>query len=182
MLWQIGIALAVIIALFVILVATRPGTFRIQRSTTIAASPDALFDLVNDFHKWQAWSPWENIDPTLQRNYSGPTAGVGASYHWIGNKKVGEGRMTIQQSDPARRIAIKLEFLKPFAATNAATFTFAPTPAGTTVTWIMEGGKSNFMCKCFSLLMSMDKMVGPYFEKGLANMKNLAEHQPVPTA
>jgi uncharacterized protein YndB with AHSA1/START domain len=171
---KILIGVAVVIVIFAIVVATRPAAFRVERSVTIAAPPRAVFEQVNDFRAWTAWSPWEKIDPNLKRTYGGPPAGVGTTYAWVGNKQVGEGRMTIEKSDAPSTITIKLEFLKPFAATNVATFTFTPTADGTRVTWAMDGRK-NFMMKGFTLFMDMDQMVGGDFERGLAALKTVAE-------
>lgn len=168
------IALAALVLLFVIVVATRPADFRIERSATMSAPPGVVFSQVNDFHNWRAWSPWENIDPELKRNYEGPTAGAGAIYSWVGNKQVGEGRMTVTDSRPAELVRIKLEFLKPFAATNTAEFTFQPQGHQTRVVWSMTG-RHNFMAKAFSLVMNMDKMIGGNFEQGLASMKSVVE-------
>ena len=112
-----------------IVVATRPSTFRIERSATFAAPPESAFAQVNDFHAWSTWSPWDKLDPNMKRTYEGPAAGVGAKYAWAGNDDVGEGRMTIEKSEPARQIVIKLEFLKPFETTNTTTFSFTPSAA-----------------------------------------------------
>jgi len=169
----LGIVVAAI-AILVIVIATRPSDFALARTSTMAAPAATVFAQVNDFHKWTAWSPWENIDPALKREYSGPDAGAGAHYHWIGNSKVGEGQMTITESKPGELVRIKLEFIKPFAATNDTTFTFKPEANGTLVTWTMTG-KNGFMSKAFDLFMNMDKMVGRDFEKGLASMKTVSE-------
>lgn len=150
-------------------VATRPARFRVSRSRTIAAPPAVVHGLIDDFHKWPAWSPWEKRDPALTREYSGSAAGPGASYAWRGNKQVGEGRMTITDSRPPHSITIKLEFIKPFPATNTTQFDFTPTGTGTQVSWTMSGEHS-FMGKAFAAFMNMDKMVGPDFEQGLANL------------
>ena len=177
MLTYLLIALAVVAALvviFLIIVALQPSDFRITRSATISAPPAAVFAQVNDFHKWTGWSPWEKIDPNLQRTYDGPPAGKGSMYAWKGNKNVGEGRMTITESRPSDLILIKLQFIKPFAATNTTEFTFQPGKDQTAVTWTMTG-KHQFMGKVFGLFMNMDKMIGNEFEKGLASMKSLAE-------
>jgi hypothetical protein len=174
MLIYILIALAAIVVLLFIVVALRPADFRISRSSTISAPAPALFAQVNDLHNWSAWSPWEKIDPAMKKTYEGAPAGIGAIYSWIGNSKVGEGRMTVTESRPNDMIRIKLEFQKPFKATNTAEFTFKPEGNQTTVTWSMSG-KNNFMVKAFGLLMNMDKMVGGEFEKGLAQMKTVAE-------
>jgi len=180
MLKKVLIALAATVLLFVIIVALQPPTFHIERSTTIAAPPGNAFALVNDFHGWSQWSPWEKLDPAMKRTYEGPPTGVGAKYAWIGNDDVGEGRMTIEESSPAQ-IGIKLEFIKPFAATNRATFHFTPVAAGTKVTWAMDGDK-NFASKAFGLVMDMDKLIGADFEKGLASLKTAAEAMPAPNA
>lgn len=161
---------AVFICLFVVLVATRPADFRITRKTLIDAPPAKVFEQVNDFHAWEDWSPWAKIDPDCKVRYEGAASGVGAVFGWSGNKKVGEGQMTIIESKPSELIRIRLEFFKPFKATNSAEFTFAPNGSGTEVAWSMAGCNS-FMAKGFSLFCNMDKMVGKDFEKGLAQLK-----------
>jgi hypothetical protein len=168
-----GVLLLLVLGL-VIFIATRPAEFTVQRSTTLAAPPAVPFALVNDFHQWGGWSPWEKMDPDLKRTYAGAAAGPGAIYSWSGNKKVGEGRMTILETRPGERIRIKLEFLKPFTATNTAVFEFQPAGGGTQITWSMHGTRS-FVFKAFGLFMDMDKMIGPDFEKGLAGIKALSE-------
>ena len=167
MLKKIAIVVAVILVALVAYVATRPADFRIVRSRTVAASPEVVHAYVNDFHKWPQWSPWEKLDPAMKREHSGAPAGPGAAYHWSGNNDVGEGTMTITDSRPPQSVTIRLEFLKPFAATSTAQFDFAPSGSGTNVTWAMNG-HNNFMAKAFSAFMDMDKMVGADFEKGLA--------------
>jgi uncharacterized protein YndB with AHSA1/START domain len=174
MLKKIFIVLLVLVAVFVAVVAMQSPDFRITRSTTIAAPPSTVFAQVNDFHNWKAWSPWAKIDPAMKETYEGPPSGVGAIYSWQGNQEVGEGRMTILESRPNELVKIKLEFLKPFAATNTAEFTFKAAGDQTTVDWSMYGTK-NFMMKAVHLFMSMEKMIGPDFEKGLAAMKATAE-------
>ena len=176
MLKKIVLALAVIIAVFVVVVAMQPSAFRVERSTTIAARAPAVFSQVNDFRNWPTWSPWAKIDPAMKQTYEGAPTGVNAITSWAGNDEVGAGRMTIIESRPNELVRIKLEFLKPFAATNAAEFRFEPEGNQTTVTWSMSGDNS-FMFKAVSLFMSMDKMVGGDFEKGLANMKTVVESE-----
>jgi hypothetical protein len=177
---KILIALVLIVAIFLVIVALQPADFRVERSATFAAPPAAAFAQVNDFHNWQAWSPWAKLDPACKYTYDGPASGVGASMAWAGNNEVGEGRMTILDSKPNELVRIKLEFLKPFAATNTAEFTFKPSGAGQTdVNWAMFG-HNNFVAKGMCLFMSMDKMVGKDFEKGLAQMKAVAESFAVP--
>jgi uncharacterized protein YndB with AHSA1/START domain len=165
-----------LIAILALIVALMPNDFRVVRSANMAAPAADVFAQVNDFHKWEAWNPWGKIDPTMKQTYEGAPAGVGAVYNWKGNGQVGEGRMTIVDSRPNERIAIKLEFFKPFAATNAAEFTFKPEARGTAVTWSMAG-KKIFITKLFSLIMSMDKMLGGQFEKGLADMRAIVERK-----
>jgi uncharacterized protein YndB with AHSA1/START domain len=174
MLKKILIAIAVIVVVFVVVVAIQLSEFRIARSATINAPPSAVFAQVNDFHNWEAWSPWAKLDPAAKATFGGPRAGKGAIFRWAGNEEVGEGSMTITESRPSDLIRIKLEFLKPFEATNTAEFTFKPEDNHTTVTWSMEG-QNNFTAKAVCLFMNMDQMVGGQFEKGLASMKSVAE-------
>jgi hypothetical protein len=163
------IALAAVIALFIIFVATRPSDFRVTRAARIAAPAEVVFANVNDLHKWDAWSPWAKLDPNAKNTFGGPESGPGASMSWSGNKKVGAGRMTITDCRPSEVIHLKLEFFRPFKATNITEFTFKPEGGQTQVTWSMSG-KNNFMAKAFHLIMDCDKMVGGDFEKGLANL------------
>jgi uncharacterized protein YndB with AHSA1/START domain len=156
----------------------QPSDFRVTRTTTISAPPPAVFAQVNDFHKWEAWNPWGKIDPDMKVTYEGAPSGVGAIYTWVGNKEVGEGRMTIVDSNPSDLIQIKMDFLKPFAGTSTAEFTFMPEENQTAVTWSMHG-KNNFMAKAIHLFINMDKMIGGQFEKGLADMKAVVEAEPV---
>jgi uncharacterized protein YndB with AHSA1/START domain len=172
--------LVAVVGLAVVLagvVATRPAEFVIQRSATFAARPETVFALVNDFHRWDGWSPYAKLDPDMKVTYDGAPAGVGARYSWSGDDRIGEGRMTIVESKPAERVAIDLEFSRPMAARNLATFTFVPDGAGTRVTWAMQG-RNGFVGKAFAMLMNMDRMVGGQFEEGLASMKALAEASP----
>src|SRR6059036_3921246 len=158
MLIKILVALAVIVLGFVGVVAMRPSEYRVARTATIAAPAPAVFAQVNDFHKWEAWSPWAKLDPAMKQTYEGAPAGTGAIYAWAGNNEVGEGRMTLTESRPSDLIRIRLEFLKPFAATSTAEFAFKPEGNQTIVTWRMAG-KNNFMAKAVHLFMDMDKMI-----------------------
>lgn len=171
------IAFAIIFLVLAVIVALQPPEFRIARSITIATPPAVVFAQVDDFHKWQAWNPWGKVDPAMKQTYEGAPSGTGAIYTWAGNNEVGEGRMTITESRPTDLIRVKLEFLKPFAATHTADFTFKPAGNQTLVTWSMFGEK-NFMAKAVHLVMNMDKMIGGQFEKGLADMKSAAEAAP----
>ena len=174
MLKKILIALAVIAIVVVGVVAMQPSEFRVVRTATIAAPAPVVFAQVNDFRKWQAWSPYERLDPAMKRIYEGAPAGTGAIYTWAGNNEVGEGRTTITESRPSDLIRIKLEFVRPFSATNTAEFTFKPEGNQTAVTWSLAG-KKNFTAKAVHLFMNMDRMVGGQFEEGLARMKSVVE-------
>jgi uncharacterized protein YndB with AHSA1/START domain len=177
MLKKILIAVVAALAALLVFAATRPDDFRVERKTVIQAPPEKVFALINDFKQWPQWSPWEHIDPNMKRTLGGAPAGQGATYAWEGNKEVGSGRMEIRQSVPTSKIDIQLDFLQPFEAHNTAEFTLAPQGSGTEVTWAMYG-PANYMTKLMSVFASMDKMVGPDFEKGLANMKAVAEKMP----
>ena len=174
---KILIALVAIVVVFVVVVAMQPSEFRISRTATMSAPAPAVFAQVNDFHNWEEWSPWAKLDPAAKATFEGQSAGTGAIFRWAGNKDVGEGSMTITESRPSDLIRIKLEFLKPFAATNTAEFTFKPEGDQTNVTWSMAG-KNNFIAKTVCLFMNMDKMVGGKFEEGLASMKSVVEAAP----
>ena len=173
---------AILVVVFVLIVAMlgyasmRPDTFRVQRSIDIQAPPEAVFALIEDFHRWPAWSPWEKMDPAIKRSHSGAASGKGAVYAWNGNKKVGEGRMEITECETPSRIAIKLDFYKPFEAHNTAEFTLRAEGGTTSVTWAMHG-PNLFIGKLMSLVVSMDQMIGKDFETGLANMKAAAEQR-----
>jgi len=175
MVGKILIALVVIVAAFIIVVATRSAEFHIERSIAVGAPPARIFTQVNDLHAWAAWSPWEKLDPKMERTFTGPPAGPGATYAWKSESgKVGQGRMTIEKSEAPALVVVTLEFIKPFAATNTVTFSFDATTDGTKVTWAMDG-HNGFMGKAFALLMNMDKTVGGDFERGLVGLKAVAE-------
>lgn len=167
------ISIAVIIVIFLVVVATRPAEFTVRRSAKISAPPAVLFDYANDVRKWQEWSPWAKMDPNGVITYEGPQAGVGASFSWKG-EKTGEGRMTNIGSLEAESVRYRLDFKKPFEATNFATFTFKPEGDATLIEWTMAG-RNNFIMRAFGLFMNCDKMIGGEFEKGLATLKSLAE-------
>ena len=170
----IFLALAFIAILFIVVIAGQPGEFKLSRSAKIAAPPEKVFPHVNDFHNWEAWSPWAKMDPACKNTFAGASSGTGAIFSWVGNNKVGEGRMTILESRPSDFIRIQIEFFKPFKATNTAEFGFQPEGGQTVVTWSMSG-KNNFMGKIFGLFVNCEKMVGRDFEKGLAAMKSVVE-------
>lgn len=166
-------ALLAAIVLLLVLAALRPDSFRIERSALVPASPARVAALINDFHQWVQWSPWEKIDPSMQRSYSGTGSGVGAVYNWTGNGKAGAGRMEITDSSESR-IVIRIDFFKPFAASNTVEFTLQAQAEGTHVTWAMFG-PSPFVSKLMGLVFNIDKMVGKDFEKGLASMQALVK-------
>lgn len=168
--WIVIIALVILAA--VIYIVTRPANFRIERSAQINAPAAAIFPMINDFHQWVRWSPWEKLDPNMAKTFAGPTAQPGAIYEWSGNSKAGAGRITLVESKPSERISIQLEFFKPFAATNHANFKLVSSAGGTRVTWSMEG-KNNLMGKVMSPFM--DGMLGKEFERGLANLDAAAQ-------
>lgn len=179
MLKKILIGIAIIIVGFVIVVAMQPGEYRVTRSTTIVAPPEAVFPYVNELKKWEVWNPWGKIDPAMKLTYAGPPAGKDASYAWAGNNEVGEGKLTITESQPSERIQTHLEFIKPMAGTSTGEFTFKPEGNQTVVTWTMSGPK-NFISKAFCLFMNMDKMIGGQFEQGLAQLKTIVESENKP--
>jgi uncharacterized protein YndB with AHSA1/START domain len=171
----IAAVLAIAIAIVLILAATKPDSFSVQRAIDIAAPAERVFPLIDDFHRWGAWSPWENKDPAMQRSFTGAASGKGAVYGWEGNKNVGSGRMEILEVDAPTKILIKLDFLKPFEAHNTAEFTMLPQGAGTRLTWVMRG-PAPFISKLMQVFMNLDRMIGKDFEIGLANLKTVAEH------
>ena len=148
--------------------------YEVEREATIPASRQAVFDRVVDFHRWSEWSPWEDIDPAMQRTYSGAESGVGAIYEWIGNRKAGAGRMEITSADAPSRVEIALQFLKPFKASNTTTFELLESDGATHVTWRMVGPKT-FATRVMGIFMSMDTMIGRDFEKGLARLTEAAK-------
>src|SRR6478752_3223028 len=170
----IAVVLAIAIAVILILAAAKPDRFGIQRATTVKAPPEKIFPLINDFHQWGSWSPYENKDPAMKRSYSGATSGNGAVYAWEGNNNVGSGRMEILDSSAPSKIVIKLDFFKPFEGHNTAEFTMLPQGDATHVTWLMHG-PAPFMSRVMQVFINFDNMIGKDFEVGLANLKKSAE-------
>jgi hypothetical protein len=168
--------IAVLIVGLLVIVAMQSSEYRVSRSTTVSAPPEAVFEHVNDFHNWETWNPWGKLDPAMKVSYDGAPAGVGAVYSWVGNNQVGEGRMTIIESRSPEMLRIKLDFFKPMKGTSIAEFTFTPQGDQTNVTWSMVGEK-NFVAKAFHLLIRVEKMIGGQFEKGLADLKKAAEQR-----
>ncbi len=170
----IVILAVVAVAGLLVYAATRPNIFRVERAVSIDATPERIFAFLSDFHNWPTWSPWEKIDPALTRTYSGAESGPGAVYAWSGNKKVGAGQMEIVEASPPTRVAIKLDFVRPFEAHNRVDFKLIPEGQGTRVVWAMHG-PSPYIAKVMGVVMNMDRMVGKDFETGLANLKAAAE-------
>ena len=169
--------LVAMIAVLCIVIAMQPDDFKVARSATMKATPAAVFEQVNDFHKWDAWSPWAKMDPNAKATFDGPTSGKDAKFSWAGNSDVGEGNMTIVESKPDDHVRIRLDFIKPLAGTNDVLMKIEPQGDETKLTWSMSG-KKNFITKAIGLFMDCDKMVGDQFEKGLANMKAIVEAKP----
>jgi hypothetical protein len=170
----VAVVLAIAIAIVLILAAAKPATFSVQRSTSVRAPAETIFPMIDDFHQWKAWSPYENKDTAMKRSYSGAASGKGAIYGWEGNKNVGSGRMEILDSSVPSKIVIKLDFFMPFEGHNTAEFTLLPAGDATGVTWRMHG-PAPFMHKVMQVFMNLDHMIGKDFEVGLVNLKNLAE-------
>jgi hypothetical protein len=173
---KIGILVLLLIAAATAFIATRSDDFHVQRSAVINAPPGVVFPMINDFHRWVEWSPYEKFDPKMKKSFEGPTSGSGASYAWSGNDQAGEGRTTIVESKPDELVAMKLEFTRPFAGMNQVHFNLAPAEGGTKVTWSMDG-KKNFMAKAFTMFMDCDSMCGAQFEEGLANLNKLVQNK-----
>ena len=167
-------AVAVILGVFAIVVALQPSAFRIARTATIAAPPQAVFAQINDFDAWGAWSPWAKLDPAAKATFEGPSAGTGAIFRWSGNDKVGKGQMTLTESRPADLVRIKVDFVKPFEGSNTTEFTLKPEGNQTAVTWSMFG-ENDFIGKAICLFVDMDKMLGGDMKKGLSQMKAVVE-------
>jgi len=171
---KILVVLLIAVAVFAGVVALQPANFRIERSATMAAPAPDVFAQVNDFHNWEAWSPWAKLDPNAKNSFDGPAAGKDAKFSWAGNSEVGVGSMTIVESRPSDLIRLKIDFEKPHQNTSMTDFTFKPNENQTVVTWSMSGEK-DFVSKAICLFMNMDKMVGDKFEEGLANLKKVVE-------
>jgi uncharacterized protein YndB with AHSA1/START domain len=177
MLKTIAIVVVVLLAGILAYAATKPDVFRVQRATSIKAPPEKIFPFLNDLHKFGAWSPWEKKDPAMKRTFAGSESGRGAVYEWDGDKNVGQGRMEIVDTAPPSKVAIKLDFVRPFEAHNNVEFTLAPKGDSTDVTWAMQGPVP-YVAKIMHVFVDMDSMVGKDFEAGLATLKSVAEKQP----
>lgn len=174
MIKKIAAVLAAAVVILLIVASTRPNSFRVERTVNVAAKPEKIFPLLNDLRAQNAWSPWDKKDPGMKRTYSGAEKGVGAVYEWDGNKEIGAGRLEIVESTPASRVVMKLDFIKPMEGHNVAELSLEPKGGATEVTWSIAGPMP-FVSKIFSLFCSMDTMIGKEFEKGLGDLKILAE-------
>ena len=177
MIKKILIGVGVLLVVLVGVVMSRPDSFRVERAQDIAAPAAIVYDQVVDFHNWAKFSPWEKLDPSMKKTFEGPNSGVGATYSWVGNDKVGEGRMTLTEGTPPSHVGINLEFIKPFSATNKTDFNIKEIDAThSNIAWVMTGN-NNFASKAMSLVMDMDSMVGGDFERGLTDLKVVAEER-----
>jgi hypothetical protein len=174
MIKKIGLIVVSVIAIILVLALFQPDSFRVTRSIAIKAAPEKIYPLITDFHGWTSWSPWEHLDPTMKRTFSGAVEGKGAIYEWNGNDKVGAGRMELTDLAAPSKAVIKLDFLRPMEGHNMVEFELVPNGGMTTVNWHMYG-PATYMTKVMSIFVSMDKMVGPDFEKGLATLKQVSE-------
>jgi uncharacterized protein YndB with AHSA1/START domain len=158
-----------------------PDTYTVERTVHVQAPATAVYERIADFHRWPAWSPYEGLDPSMTRSYSGAESGVGAAYDWSGNLKAGTGRMEIVEAVPDERVVIDLAFTKPFRSESKATFRIDGNgdAGGTTVTWSMTGPVTR-TTRVMGVFRSMDKLMGPAFEKGLTGLKADAEAGPLP--
>jgi carbon monoxide dehydrogenase subunit G len=181
MLKKILIAVAAIIAVFLIVVALQPSEFKVERSATISAPPAAVFEQVNDFHKWEAWSPWAKLDPNAKVSFEGPPAGTGTIMTWSGDSQVGEGKMTLTESEPNELVKVNVDIVKPFVGSSTSQFAFKPEGDQTAVTWSMTG-HHNFFAKAMSLVFNGRKMAAGVIDQGLANLKSAVEGSSKPSA
>jgi uncharacterized protein YndB with AHSA1/START domain len=168
------LVVVVLVVGFAVVVALQPSEYRVERMAKIAAPPATVFAQINDFRKWEAWSPWAKRDPNATATFEGPDSGKGAKFHWSGNEEVGEGTMTILESKPDELIRMKLDFLKPQEGTCTTEFIFKAEGDQTVVTWTMTG-ENDFMGRAVCLFMDLDSMIGTDFEEALANIKAVAE-------
>jgi hypothetical protein len=186
MLEKILIGVAAVLVLFVAVAATRPAAYHGERKLEVGAPATLVFAVLNDLHRFAGvfvlfGSPWEKLDPNMQKTFAGPPAGVGQSLAWSGKNGVGTGTMTIEESVPSQKVVIKVAFVAPMKSTATSALALAGTTTGTSVTWSMQGNH-NFIGKALGVFMNMDKMLGSDIEKGLAQLKTVAEGKPGPTA
>lgn len=171
----LGLVAVIVVAVIIVLIlaSNQPDEFRVQRTTTINAPAEKIVGHIEDFHQWGGWSPWEQLDPAMQRTFTGAPTGKGSIYEWNGNSEVGQGRMEILDATP-EKVSVKLDFYQPMEASNIAEFALQPKGDATDVTWSMYGPMP-FISKVMCVFVDLDKMVGPDFEKGLAELKKVSE-------
>jgi uncharacterized protein YndB with AHSA1/START domain len=174
MLKKIALLLLLAVGAVALLATRQPDSYSVERRLTMKAPPEAVFAQLNNFHAWEAWSPWAKLDPAMKATYSGAESGVGAVYEWEGNSDVGSGRMEIKQVTPPNEVVVALTFRSPMESQSVTTFQITPKDGGSEVIWTMRGN-SELMTKVMGVFMSMDKMVGPDFEKGLSQLKTVVE-------
>lgn len=174
MLKKVAIGILVIVVAFLAYCATKPDTFRIERSATINAPAEKIFPYINNLHSFASWSPYEKMDPNMKRTYIGPEAGKGAAYEWSGNDQIGQGRMEITSSTEPTNVTMSLDFIKPFKAHNTVEFNLKPNGESTDATWSMYG-PNEYMCKVMQTFFNMDEMCGKDFTEGLSNLKKMVE-------
>jgi uncharacterized protein YndB with AHSA1/START domain len=177
MIKKLLLGLAAIVAIILIAASFQSDEMNVARSTTIAAPPEAVFKVVNDFRQWDSWSPWTKMDPNMKKSVEGPPEGAGAKYHWSGNSEVGEGTTTLLESKPSEKVAMRIDMVRPMAGSCDAQFTFVPEGTGTKVTWAMQS-KKPFIGKVFGMFVDCEKMCGDQFNEGLANLKKVVEAAP----
>lgn len=166
--------IVIVLVVACLLYATTRPNLVVQRSVVIQAPAEKIYPLLNNFHEWSAWSPWEKLDPGMHKTYTGPESGRGAGYAWQGNKEVGQGSMEITDSAPGNHVTIKLDFIKPFEGHNITEFTLEPQENSTHVTWTLQSNGS-YRAKLIGVFVNMDKLIGTDFERGLANLKAVSE-------
>ena len=174
MLKKFALGVLAVLVVILLMAAMKPNSFTLSRSIAITAPPGKIAALITEFHQWQSWSAWERLDPDMRRTFSGATSGKGALYAWKGNKDVGSGRMEIIDAASSARVLVKLDFIEPFATSNVTEFILIPAGSGTSVTWTMSGPMP-FVSKLMTVFVSMDKIIGKDFDKGLAQLKAVAE-------
>jgi uncharacterized protein YndB with AHSA1/START domain len=176
---KIFYVVTILIALFAVYVAVQPSRYRIERANVIAAPQQVVYDQIANFRAWERWAPWNKLDPKMKVEHGGPTAAPGSTYHWKGDDKtVGEGRMTIAEAKPPDQVVIQLEFIKPWESKARTEFLLKPDGGGTRVAWVMSGD-NDFIGKAYGVFVDMDKAVGAMFEKGLADLRTVAEEESV---
>lgn len=171
---KILFGLATLLVVLVVITIIQPSEYRVSRTLTMAAPAQDIFAQLNDFHRWEAWSPWAKLDPAAKTSFEGPSAGKGAIFAWSGNSKVGEGRMTLIESTPDSLVRTRTDFVKPFVGSSYSEFKLHPEGNRTTVSWTMFG-QNDFIGKAMCLVISMEKVLGGEMEKGLAGIKALVE-------